>query len=51
MVITSYFGSQKAFILFQKLQQKTKTKKIKKITKKHEKLQLFGAQKHLKMTF
>ena len=33
MVITSYFVSQKAFIIFQKLQRKTKTKQIKKITK------------------
>ena len=28
MVITSYFVSQKAFIIFQKLQRKTKTNKI-----------------------
>ena len=33
MVITNYFVSQKAFIIFQKLQRKTKTKKNKKNTK------------------
>ena len=37
-VITSYFVLQKAFIIFQKLQHRTKTKKF---TKKHEKLQHF----------
>ena len=38
MVKTSYFVSQKAFIIFQKFQHKTKTKKN---HKKHEKLQHF----------
>ena len=36
MLITGYFVSQKAFIIFGKLQRKT-NKKLKKITKKHEK--------------
>ena len=42
MVIASYFVPQKAFISFQKLQRKTKTKKNQKNhKKKHEKLQYF----------
>ena len=42
MVITSYFVSQKAFIILQKLQRKIKTKKFKKNHKKTlKKLQYF----------
>ena len=37
MVIISYFVSQKAFIIFQKLQRMTKTKKIKKKLQKNTK--------------
>ena len=44
VVITSYFVSQKAFIIFQKLQRMTKTKKSQKNYKKTRKIATFWAQ-------
>ena len=46
-VITSYLVSQKAFIIFQKLQSKT-IKKTAKKSQKHEKLQHFEPKKSSK---